>query len=197
MEQYIEQTASCDYSGRKRVGYLLLFSASVIFLILTAVCAASSLSNRADGSLKINWIAVICVVVFILFAAFAWRKKDVFCVDYDYSYFDGQISVSAIYNSKRRKQLLDLDLGTVRMCGSTASHAYQNIVVQNNAIKHKWYANAESPLFFFSYDKNGRRELVLLELDERMIDALKHSKKLARGAWQDTEGKSNSYAGLS
>jgi len=197
MKKYIVQTASSKPSGVKRTVYLLLFAVSVIFLVFTAVCAAAVLSNRTDGSLKINWFAVVGMVVFILLAAFAWRKKDNFCVDYDYSYFDGTIGVSAIYNSKRRKQLFEIKLGSVRMCGSTASHAYQKVAAKSSVIKHKWYANAETPLFFFLYDENGSRELVLLELDEHMIDAVKCSKHLACGAWQDTEGKLNSYAGLS
>ncbi len=197
MEQYIEQTVSCDRSGGKRAAYLLLCSAAVIFLLITAVSAAAAISNNADGSLKLNWIAVIAAAVSLILAVIAWIKKDNFCIDYDYAYFEGEISISAVYNSKRRKKLRDLKLGSVRICGSTASEPYRKIAAQSSVNKHKWYANANNPLFFFLCEDGGSRSLVLLELDERIIDAVRRSKQLAGGAWQDKEGKSNSYAGLS
>ena len=197
MEQYIEQTVCCNRTGGKRAAYLLLCAAAVVFLLMAAVCVAAAVSTNADGSLKLNWIAVTAAAVALVIAVIAWRKKDIFCIDYDYAYYDGEISISAVYNSKRRKKLLDLKLGCVRMCGDTETEAYHKITAQSNIIKHKWYANEAGPLCFFLCEDNGCKSLVLLELDERMIEAVRHSKQLSRGIWQEKEGKTNSNAGLS
>ena len=197
MEQYVEQTVCCNRTGVKRTAYLLLCAAAIVFLLIAAVCVAAAVSTNAEGSLKLNWVAVAAAAVTLVLAVIAWRKKDIFCIDYDYSYYDGEISISAVYNSRRRKKLLDLKLGAVRMCGDTETEAYRRITAQSGVIKHKWYANEAKPLYFFLCEDSGCKSLVLLELDERMIEAVRHSKQLSRGIWQEKEGKTNSNAGLS
>ncbi|MBQ3574978.1 MAG: hypothetical protein IJA26_04875 [Clostridia bacterium] len=197
MEEYIEQTASCSRSGAKRAGSIISIVLSAVFLLLAAVFAAVSVIHTVEGKMKFNWIPAACAAVFILLAFLLWRKKDAVSVDYDYCFFGGEISVSAVYNYNRRRHLLSLPLGSVRMCGSTESAAYKKIAFRKDISKNKWYANEDLPLYFFVYEKDGRQAAALLELDDRMLSAIRRCSQLPVGAWHDKEGKQNSYAGLS
>ena len=188
MEEYIEQTASCIYSGKKRMGNMLFGIFAVLFLLLTAVCAAASVSTNQQGALKLNWLSAVGAVICLLAAWLFWRKKDSFCIEYDYSFYGGEISVSAVYNSKRRKNMLNLPLSAVHMCGSTESAAFRKLSVNNNITKHEWYANEDHPLYFFLYEKDGKQCAALLELNDRMAKAISHSKQLTVGSWHDKEG---------
>ena len=195
MEQYLEQNVICSRSGSRQALYIFLCALAVIFILIAALFSASILPERADGGIKVNWIALAAVVVFVLLAMLAWRKKDTLCIDYDYCFTGGTISISAVYNSKRRKHLFDLELGNVRLCGKTESSAYTKIAAQSGIKINKWYANRAS--CFFLAGESGCTRLILLELDERMTEAIRHSRSLASGAWHETEGNKNSYAGLS
>jgi len=195
VDQYIEQTVSCNRSGGRRAGYLLLCALTLVFLLIAAVCAASLLPQTSDGSLRINWIAAIGLIISLLLAFVAWRKKDALCVDYDYCFAGDTISVSAVYNSKRRKHLFDLELSNVRMCGSIETAVYKKIAAQSGVKIKKCCAN--QPLHFFLTGEGSASTLILLELDERMTEAIRRSRQLSYGAWHDTEGNKSSNAGLS
>ena len=188
MEEYIEQTVSRTYTGGKRTGNMLLSIAAILMMLLAAVCAAAAVGLSAEGAFKINWIAAAGIVAFIFLAWLFWRKKDAFCIDYDYSFCCDEISVSAIYNSRRRKNLIMLPVGCLHMCGSMESAAYRKISANNDVAKYKWYANEGRALYFILFEKEGRQCIALLELDDRMANAIKHSKQLSAGAWHEKEG---------
>jgi len=185
MEHYFEQTVCCTHSVGKRVVYLLLFLGSVLFLLLAAVCAAAALGTSPEGRLSVNWIAVFGIAVFAVLALLCWRNKDKLFIDYDYIFNGGTLNISAVYNSKKRKHLLALELHNIRSCGCASSYAYYKIAAQKKLSCHKWYCNADLPLTYFMFENKGEWEIVLLELNADMTECIKRSNRLVPGAWND------------
>lgn len=189
MERYIEQTAVSEKNAGKRFAHILLIGGAILSLILAAVCAASAMPPSPDGKLNVNWLALLGIALFIALAALCWRSKDRLFVDYDYSFNEDALNISAVYNSRRRKQLGTLDLRSIRLCGSTDSAAYKKLIAQRQITCRKWYANPSQPLTFFMYEEGGKRECVILELNEAMIERIRRSNRLAPGTWNNQEGK--------
>ena len=184
----MEQTVCRNQTATKRAGNILLSIFAVFSLLIAAVFTAALVSFNAESGFKINWLALIGVIAFILLAYFLRRKKDAVCIDYDYSFCCGEISISAIYNSRRRKSMLNLPLGNVRMCGSTETAAFTKLSANKNIIQNKWFANEDSALYFFLYEQDSRQCVAVLELNDCMACAVKKSKLLANGTWNDREG---------
>lgn len=184
MDYSTEQTVCCNRTMGKRLLYSLMWSLIIVCALCAAICLSAVLSENADGALQVSWFSVIAAVLFALGAFLAWRRKDMYCVDYDYSLCDGEISVSAVYNSKRRKPVLNLQLSGILAFGSVDSDEYKKLTARGGIAKRKFYANADFPLYFFLYEEKGRRCVALLELDDRMQEAVRRNRRLVTGRWE-------------
>lgn len=184
MEHSIEQTVCGNRTIGKRLLYMLMWALVVAFLFGAAICASAVLSESAEGDLRIGWISLAGVAVFLLMAYLSWRWKDMNCVDYDYCLCDDEIAVCAVYNSKRRKPILNIKLSTVSAFGSVNSDEYRKLTAHGALSKYKCYANAASPLYYFLYESKGKRNIAILELDPRMLDAVRRARRRITGRWE-------------
>lgn len=179
MDQCIEQTVSGDASGTGRLFASVLGVLSVLLLIGGAACAAAVVSESFEGKIEINWPALAGVALCLFVACFSWRQKDKLCVEYDYSVCGNELSVSVIYNERRRKRLLCVNIVGAQDFGFVDSDAYRALLRRSDVPKRKWYLHADRPLYYLLYETNGRQSVAVLELDARLREAIQRNRRFS------------------
>jgi len=187
MVRFMEQTVTREKSVKNSFLYGVCVFLSIFFLICAAVCASGIIS--AGEGLSFNWIRLIAALACVALAALSFYGKDYLRVDYDYSITESVIDVSRVLNNKRRKHLIEFDLGKVTSCGSVSSAAYARIKSMPNQNKNNWFIHENANLCYFAHESGGQRNLTVLELNDKMIEMIKTDRALQTGAWHDAEGK--------
>ena len=92
-------------------------------------------------------------------------------VEYEYAYFDRELSVDAIYNKERRKRMKTFDLSKMEIFAPLNSHSLDSY--QNREVKTLDFSSRKSGHDSVTYVMYiGGSERVLLEPSERLIQAI-------------------------
>ena len=189
MVRFLEQTVSQEKTGRNALLYGVCWFLSIFFLVCGALSASGSLGTGADGKLSINFLWLIVMAVCLALAGLAFYGKDYLRLDYDYSITESIVDVSRVLNNKRRKHLIEFDLGKVTGCGSVNSAAFERAKAMPGQSRNNWYIHEDAKLYYFAHEIKGQRCLTILELNDAMVQMVKSDRTLQTGAWHDAEGK--------
>ena len=187
---------------RKQGLYTLLYIVCWVFVVLFALIAAFSLAsiigvNQETGGIAFNWMNLIMTVLFGGGAFLLWRGSDTCRVEYDYTFTNGTLDVSRVLNNKRRKYLTALEMKNVIRCGPAAGPAFQKTLKEKDMKVHNWFVNRDANLYFFYFQKNNVKHVIVLELNQEMVDMIRSKSYLQKGVWYDAEGKSSYGASIS
>ncbi len=183
---------------RHRQGvYTLLYYVSWVFIITFGLIAAFSLANvmgvnPETGGMMFSWQNLVITLLFGGAAFLLWRGSDNFRVEYDYTFTNGILDVSRVLNNKRRKYLTALEIKNVIRCGPAAGPAFAKTLNEPGIKRHNWFVNREAHLYFFYFQKNGVKHVIILELNNEMVELVRSRKYLPQGVWYEADG-SQSY----
>lgn len=183
---------------RHRQGvYTLLYYVSWVFIITFGLIAAFSLANvmgvnPETGGMMFSWQNLVITLLFGGAAFLLWRGSDNFRVEYDYTFTNGILDVSRVLNNKRRKYLTALEIKNVIRCGPAAGPAFAKTLNEPGIKRHNWFVNREAHLYFFYFQKNGVKHVIILELNDEMVELVRSRKYLPQGVWYEADG-SQSY----
>ena len=115
-----------------------------------------------------------------------WRKADYLRIEYDYTFTNGNLDVSQVLNNKRRKYLTALQMKDVIRCGPVGTQAFNKTLNEPGIKVHNWFVNRDANLYFFYFQRNSVKHVIVLELHQDMIDMIRSkSSYLQRGVWTD------------
>lgn len=189
MDDFLE-----TYAGRRRQGlFTLLYFACWVLLVVFALMAAFLLSNALGvnpetGGMMFSWQSLLLALVFAAIAFGLWRASDYCRVEYDYTFTNGNLDVSRVLNNKRRRYLTALDMKNVIRCGPAAGPAFMKTLNEPGIKKHNWFVNRDANLYFFYFQKNGVKHVIVLELVKEMVDMIRSKSYLPRDAWYEADG---------
>ena len=192
MDDFLETVVA----RKKQGAYTLLYMVCWVFLVLFGLIAAFSLANiisadQQTGSISFSWQALLMTLAFGGAAFLLWRHKDACRLEYDYTFTNGTLDVSRVYNNRRRRYLTALEMKDVIRCGPAAGPAFAKTLNEPDIKRHNWFLNREANLYFFYFVKKGQKHVIILELHQEMIEMIRSSKRnyLPRDAWYDKDGK--------
>lgn len=176
MDNYREEIVVKKNKTVNNVLYALL-------LVLMVFSGLLALLNLSTMSLSENLIASILYTVFYGGVAFLiWWKKDMLRMEYEYTFTNGELDFAYVLGNKKRKELGSMRVKNVEACGQVASGSFNRYVSMQGIKKSNWFLNRDADLFFFFFQKEGNKRLIICEPSPEMVEMIKIY--LPRGVFQ-------------
>ncbi len=100
--------------------------------------------------------------------------KDNFKTEYEYAFTNGSLDFAKVLRSARRKELGSMNVANVAACGHVAHQSFQKFLAMKDVNKRNWFLNRDGNLFYFYYVKENRKNMIIIEPSEEMVDMIRH-----------------------
>ena len=127
--------------------------------------------------------ALIETVIFIGGAVLLFLFKDRLKTEYEYTFTNGDLDFAMVFNNSKRKSLGSLKVRNVDAFGPVTGNAFNRYVSMPGVRKDNWFLNRGSDLYFFYFQKESNKRLIVLEPSEEMVSYIKQY--LPHGAYQE------------
>ena len=123
------------------------------------------------------------LVIFGGAAVLLFLRKDQIKMEYEYTFTNGQMDFAQVFNNKKRKNLGTMNVRNVEACGLVASGSFQRYINMPGVKRTNWFLNREAELFYFYFQKDSNKRIIIIEPSEEMIGLIK--KYIPQGVWQN------------
>lgn len=123
------------------------------------------------GCVLVLFVGMIGLVLFLagifMFYSFIGNRN----LEYEYTLTNGSVEIAAIFNASKRKELMSFELDQVKMIVPVDS----NRITAESFAKKRDYSSrtGEGKVISLVVEKNGIKELVSLEPDEKTLEHIK------------------------
>ena len=155
--------------------YILCWGVLVLFGAIAFMTLQLILVNFSFSSLLI-------LVIGAGGAVFLYFFKDEFKTEYEYTFTNGSLDFAKVLRSARRKELGTMNVKNVSACGHVAHPSFQRFLSMPGLQKKNWFLNRDGNLFYFYYEKEGGKHMIVIEPSEEMVDMIR--KYLPVGVYQ-------------
>ena len=158
----------------------ILFVLSMIVMVLSGLYAVMMLNVlvyafTVPGLIMTLLSAGIAVVLFLF--------RDRLRTEYEYTFTNGDLDFAMVFNNSKRKSLGSLKVRNVDAFGPVTGNAFNRYVSMPGVRKDNWFLNRGSDLYFFYFQKESNKRLIVLEPSEEMVSYIKQY--LPHGAYQE------------
>ena len=183
MDNFKEEIVVKRHSGAVNVAYYLAWVLLVISGIIGLLMLNFAISSIGNPVYGFQWQQLVIGVLFAGIAVLIWLKKDGLRVEYEYTFTNGVLDVSMVMNNSKRRYLMELPLKIVESCGSVNHPSFKRYLSDKTIKKHNWFLNRGAELYYFYFQKEANKRIIIIEPSEERVDYIKHY--LPRGAWQE------------
>lgn len=141
---------------------MMIFSGIVAFFLLQMVMFA------------FDWGTLIFLLLEVGIAVGLFFMRDRLRVEYEYSFVNGSLDFAMIFNNKKRKNLGALNVRTVDSFGPVNSDSFRRYVAAPGVKVSNWFLNRGSELYFFYFQKEGNKRLIVLEPNDVLVEYIRH-----------------------
>lgn len=141
---------------------MMIFSGIVAFFLLQMVMFA------------FDWGTLIFLLLEVGIAVGLFFMRDRLRVEYEYSFVNGSLDFAMIFNNKKRKNLGALNVRTVDSFGPVNSDSFRRYVATPGVKVSNWFLNRGSELYFFYFQKEGNKRLIVLEPNDVLVEYIRH-----------------------
>ena len=162
MDHFLEEVAVKRNNTVNKIVYYF----SWVVLIFSALIAAMIL-----GTIVTNFNVVSLATMLIMggIAAYTFLFHDRLLTEYEYTFTNGSLDFAEVYNNKKRKSLGSLKVKGVEAFGKVASSSFQRYVSMRDVQQLRWYLNRDAELYYFFFQKDGKKSLIVFEPSEDMV----------------------------
>ena len=75
-----------------------------------------------------------------------------------------------------------MNVRNVEACGMVSSGSFQRYINMPNVKRTNWFLNREAELFYFYFQKENQKRIIIIEPSEEMVGLIK--KYVPQGVWQ-------------
>ena len=120
--------------------------------------------------------SVLALLMFLGFAGAAvllYFAKDELKVEYEYAFTNGTLDFAKVLRASRRKELGSMNVANVNACGHVAHQSFQRFISMQGIEKKNWFLNRDGNLFYFYYEKEARKHIIVIEPSEAMVEMIR------------------------
>ena len=135
----------------------------MIMFVIFAILIAAGMMTSISGFYYLLVLAVLAYYFLVI----------KYCIEFEYFYMDGEFSISKIYNKSRRKTILILNDGMIKIIAPVGSNELQSF----RELKEK-DCTAKEPLnlpYRIVYIHNGKPEAVNIQMTDELYKELKRN----------------------
>lgn len=176
MDHFLEEVVVKRKQGLQNALYAFATVSMYVFAII-ALFTLSTIFYAFDDS------SLIILVVFGAAAVLLYLRKDRLRTEYEYTFTNGDMDFAMVFNNQKRKTLGTMKVKNVDAFGPVNSNAFRKYLGMPNLKRRNWFLNRDAELYFFYYQKEGNKNMIVLEPSEEMVGLIK--KYLPRGIYVD------------
>lgn len=133
-------------------------------------------------SANFSWIALIIFLVMGASCAGLFFYRDRLKAEYEYTFTNGDLDFAIVYNNKKRKSLGTMRVKNVDAFGPVNSEGFRKFINMPELKRRNWFLNRDANLYYFYYQKESNRNIIVLEPSEELVDMIR--KYLPMGAYR-------------
>ncbi len=176
MDHFLEEVVVKQKQGFQNFVYVVATISMVLFFAVAIV--------------MVNWLMmgfdVLTLIFALLFGAsavFLYLRKDRIRTEYEYTFTNGDLDFAMVFNNNKRKTLGTMKVKNVDAFGAVNSNAFNKYINMPGVKRRNWFLNREAELYYFYYQKEAVRNIIVFEPSEEMVGLIK--KYLPRGVYND------------
>lgn len=176
MDRFMEEVVVKKQRGLNE----LLFVLSMVAMVVLGLIAMFMLQMLfMQFSIQLLLITVISAGGAVLLFLFRDRLR----TEYEYTFTNGDVDFAQVYNNQKRKSLGSLKVRNVEAFGPVNGKSFQRYITMPDVKKNNWFLNRGSELYFFYFQKENNKRIIILEPSEEMVSYIKQY--LPHGAYQE------------
>lgn len=176
MDHFMEEVVVSKSKGLQDAAYYL----ATLTMFLTAVIGFTMISNLLMG---FSILGLILTVLFVGCAVLLFLRKDRLRTEYEYTFTNGDLDFAQVFNNQKRKSLGTMRVKNVEAFGPVDSEGFRKLVNMPGLKRRNWFLNRGAHLYYFYYQKESNKNMIVLEPSADMVDMIK--KYLPRGAYRE------------
>lgn len=181
MDHFREEVVVKKGRAAEEIAFYLSFAILVVFGFLGLLNLSAFLQSFSMG--QPYWFGLIIGLVEAGIAVLLFLFRPRLRTEYEYTFTNGALDFAQVYNNNKRKSLGSLNVKTVDAFGKVASSSFQRYVSMQGVKQNRWFLNRGADLYYFFFQKDGNKRIIVMEPSAEMVDDIKHY--LPFGAWQD------------
>ena len=165
---------------RNRGAQTLLYVLATIVMVLTGVFAIFMINMLLY---QFSVIGLIEALLYAGIAVFLFLRRDRLRTEYEYTFTNGDLDFAQVFNNQKRKTLGTMRVKNVEAFGPVDSNGFRKIINMPGLKRRNWFLNREAKLYYFYYQKESDKNIIVLEPSEEMVEMIR--KYLPHGAYQE------------
>ena len=168
MDHFLEEVVIKKNRTLENILYILCNVLMVVCALL-AVFWLNVLMNAG-----FHWMTVVSLLVMAGIAVGLFF--------YEYTFTNGDLDFAIVYNNQKRKTLGTMRVKNVEAFGPVNSEGFRKLINMPELKRKNWFLNRGANLYYFYFQKENNRTVIVLEPSEEMVGLIK--KYLPVGAWR-------------
>ncbi len=178
MDRFLEEVVRKHQRTLEEILYYL----SIVMMVGFGILALLSLQMLfLPGMFSVG--TLISTIALIGMSVYLFLFHDRLRTEYDYTFTNGSMDFAVVYNNKKRKSLGSLNVQKVDAFGKVHSGSFRRYMSMKDIKQLRWFLNREAELYYFYFQKDGKKSIIVIEPSEEMVDHIKHY--LPYGAYQE------------
>ena len=174
MDHFLEEVVVKRKRGMQSLALVL----ANIIMVLSAIMGVMYLQIVF---MQFNVVVLAITVAFLGIAILLFLFRDRIKTEYEYTFTNGDLDFAQVYNNQKRKSLGTMRVKNVEMFGPVNSEQFNKLINMPGIKRRNWFLNRDSELYFFYYQKENDKNMIIFEPSEEMVDYIR--KYLPRGVY--------------
>ena len=106
-------------------------------------------------------------------AVLLFLRRDRLKTEFEYPFTNGDLDFAQVFNNQKRKTLGTMRVKNVDAFGPVNSEGFRKIINMSDLKRRNWFLNREANLYYFYYQKDNAKNIIVLEPSEELVDMIK------------------------
>ena len=172
---FIEETVEIvDYTSAKRK-YNIFNILSILSYVASVLCAMF-LTFIPIGGVDFYVFGILPIVVFIIGGVLLGKSRDTFYVEYDYRFINGEVNISRVINSKKRRKGFEFRCVVLEKFGVYNSESFKKYENMPNVYKSimtgNIYPAKKKDFYYVVYTDKDKKRLIIMECTTQFVKCM-------------------------
>ena len=163
MDNFLEQIVVPHKKGLQSFIYVLCWVLILVFGFFAFLMLQSTIMV-----LDFNPVGLIMLILSGGIAILLFLRKDRLRVEYEYTFTNGDMDFAKVFGNSKRKELGTMKVRNVQACGWVQHNSFQRYITMPGIRKDNWFLNRDANLFYFYFEKEGKKRIIVIEPTEEM-----------------------------
>lgn len=170
MDHFWEEVVVKHKRTAEEAAYFLTLPMMVILAIFAMMNISAVINFAMSGHSLVSLLPTLAIgLVSAGAAVLLFLFRDRLRTEYEYTFTNGELDFAQVFNNSKRKSLGSLKAKGVEAFGKVASSSFQRYVSMRDVQQLRWYLNRDAELYYFFFQKDGKKSLIVFEPSEDMV----------------------------